>query len=77
MKRELKYKPMLFNIPKPIASRLATISNEQGYTMTQMVLTGLQLYLLLYHGDKSKTDIVMSLINENQTDIFDFLDAKG
>ena len=68
---------MLFNIPKPIATRLGSIAKEQGYTMTQMVVTGLQLYLLLYHGDKSKTDIVMSLINDNQTDIFDFLDNNG
>ena len=68
---------MLFNIPKPIASRLGKIAKEQGYTMTQMVLTGLQLYLLLYHGDKSKTDIVMSLINDNQTDIYDFLEDNG
>jgi hypothetical protein len=77
MKREQSYKPMLFNIPKPIASRLGKIAKEQGYTMTQMVLTGLQLYLLLYHGDKSKTDIVMSLINDNQTDIYDFLEDNG
>lgn len=77
MKTEQNYKPMLFNIPKPIANRLGSIAKEQGYTMTQMVLTGLQLYLLLYHGDKSKTDIVMSLINDNQTDIFDFLDTDG
>jgi hypothetical protein len=77
MKTEPNYKPMLFNIPKPISSRLSSIAKEQGYTMTQMVVTGLQLYLLLYHGDKSKTDIVMSLINDNQTDIFDFLDNNG
>jgi hypothetical protein len=77
MKTEPNYKPMLFNIPKPIANRLGLIAKEQGYTMTQMVVTGLQLYLLLYHGDKSKTDIVMSLINDNQTDIYDFLNEKS
>jgi hypothetical protein len=69
-------KSVLFSIPEPINNQLNKIQQESGYTKSSMVTTALQLYFLLYHGDKAKTDVVMSLIDKNQTDIYDFLKDK-
>jgi hypothetical protein len=69
-------KSVLFSIPEPINNQLNKIQQESGYTKSSMVTTALQLYFLLYHGDKAKTDVVMSLIDKNQTDIYEFLKDK-
>jgi hypothetical protein len=68
-------KNVLFSLPETVNERLNRLSKETGTTKSAMVLMGLNLYFLLYHGDSEQTKNVLELINKNQTTIDDFLDG--
>jgi hypothetical protein len=68
-------KNVLFSIPETVNDRLNRLSKETGQTKSSMVLMGLNLYFLLYHGNSEQANTVLELINKNQTTIDDFLDG--
>jgi len=68
-------KSVLFSIPETVDARLTRLSRETGQTKSSMVLMGLNLYFLLYHGNSEQASTVLDLINKNQTTIDDFLDG--